>query len=53
MSACVNVSPLYRKCRFSRLTEDMRLAALRADPAADVEALNVREFLLSVGEGRV
>ena len=31
----------------------MRLAALRADPAADVEALNFPEFLLTVGEGRI
>ncbi|CDF38756.1 unnamed protein product [Chondrus crispus] len=31
----------------------MRLAALRADSAADVEALNFPEFLLSVGEGRL
>ncbi|CDF37673.1 unnamed protein product [Chondrus crispus] len=53
VSACVKASPLYRECRFLRLTENMRLAALRADPAADVEALNFPEFLLSVGEGRI
>ncbi|CDF33021.1 unnamed protein product [Chondrus crispus] len=53
VSACVKASPLYRECRFLRLTENMRLAALRADPAADVEALNFPEFLLSVGEGRL
>ncbi|CDF37017.1 ATP dependant DNA helicase [Chondrus crispus] len=53
VSACVKASPLYRECRFLRLTENMRLAALRADPAEDVEALNFPEFLLSVGEGRI
>ncbi|CDF77379.1 unnamed protein product [Chondrus crispus] len=53
VSACVKASLLYRECRFLRLTENMRLAALRADPAADVEALNFPEFLLSVGEGRL
>ncbi|CDF39624.1 Helicase-like protein [Chondrus crispus] len=53
VSACVKASPLYRECRFLRLTENMRLAALRADPAADVEALSFPEFLLSVGEGRL
>ncbi|CDF38639.1 unnamed protein product [Chondrus crispus] len=53
VSACVKASPLYRECRFLRLTENMRLAALRADRAADVEALNFPEFLLSVGEGRL
>ena len=53
VSACVKDSPLYRECRFLRLTENMRLAALRADPASDVAALNVPEFLLSVGEGRI
>ncbi|CDF36420.1 ATP dependant DNA helicase [Chondrus crispus] len=53
VSAWVKASPLYRECRFLRLTENMRLAALRADPAADVEALNFPEFLLSVGEGRL
>ncbi|CDF40383.1 ATP dependant DNA helcase [Chondrus crispus] len=53
VSVCVKASPLYRECRFLRLTENMRLADLRADPAADVEALNFPEFLLSVGEGRI
>ena len=52
VSVCVKASPLYPECRFLRLTENMRLAALRADLAADVEALNFPEFLLSVGEGR-
>ncbi|CDF36818.1 partial DNA helicase [Chondrus crispus] len=47
VSPCVKASPLYRECRFLRLTENMRLAALRADPAVDVEALNFPEFLLS------
>ncbi|CDF77418.1 ATP dependant DNA helicase [Chondrus crispus] len=53
VSACVKSSPLYRKCRFLCLTENMRLAALPADHAADVEALNFPQFLLSVGEGRL
>ncbi|CDF33944.1 ATP dependant DNA helicase PIF1 [Chondrus crispus] len=53
VSACVKSSPLYRECRFLCLTENMRLAALQADPAADVEALNFPQFLLSVGEGRL
>ena len=53
VNACVKASPLYRECRFLRLTDNMRLAAIRADPAADVEALNFREFLLRVGEGRL
>ncbi|CDF38382.1 ATP dependant DNA Helicase PIF1 [Chondrus crispus] len=42
VSACVKASPLYRD-----------LPDLRADPAADVDALNFPEFLLSVGEGRL
>ncbi|CDF39890.1 ATP dependant DNA helicase [Chondrus crispus] len=53
VSACVKSSPLYRECRFLCLTENMRLTALQGDPAADVEALNFPQFLLSVGEGRL
>ena len=53
VSACVKASPLYRECRFLRLTENMRLPALRADSASDVESLKIPEFLLSVGEGRL
>ncbi|CDF36188.1 ATP dependant DNA helicase PIF1 [Chondrus crispus] len=53
VSACVKSSPLYRECRFLCLTENMRLTALQGDTAADVEALNFPQFLLSVGEGRL
>ncbi|CDF36554.1 unnamed protein product [Chondrus crispus] len=53
VSACVKSSPLYRECRLLCLTENMRLTALQGDPAADVEALNFPQFLLSVGEGRL
>lgn len=53
VNACVKSSCLYQEFRFLRLTENMRLSALRADPSADSEALQFPEFLLSVGEGRV
>ena len=53
VSVRVKASPLYRECRLLRLTENMHLAALRADPAADLEALNFPEFLVSVGKCRI
>ena len=53
VSACFKVSSLYLDCRFQLLIENMRLAALQADPAADAEAVNFPEFLLTVGEGRI
>ena len=49
---CFKASPLYDKFNVLRLTENMRLAELRADPNADPEALEFPEFLLKVGEGR-
>jgi len=52
VNACFRTSALYDKCKVLRLTENMRLQALRDDPSADPASLEYPNFLLRVGEGR-
>ena len=53
VNACVCSSQLFSLFRTLRLTENMRLTALRNDPNADQAALQFPSYLLQVGEGRV
>lgn len=52
VAACLKRSVLYPMMRKLTLSKNMRLAALREDPNADVAALQYPSYLLSVGEGR-
>jgi len=53
VEACICSSPLFPSFKTLRLSENMRLNALRQDPNADAQALQFPSYLLQVGEGRV